>query len=508
MSDPILFGPFRFDPTRRRLLRDGSEVELGQRAALLLERLIAAQNGVVSKAELMEAAWPGTAVEEGNLTVQIAGLRKLLGHDAEGRDWIVTVPRLGYRLVTASAAIQGPEAAERPTCAVLPFQTIATPDEASYFADGIVADIITALSRFRALAVLSRNATLPYRDRVSDMREVALALGARYILEGSVQRSDDRLRIHARLVDGDSAITLWTDRFDGDLADIFDVQDRITEAVATVVVPTIQASELALLRQRRPDSAGTYDIQLRARALLSSETEPDNAAAITLLDQALDRDPDNPTILAQAVWALEHRTTMGWPAHGPDDAARCIALARRALRLGTGDALVMAQCAGALVQTAKDYEAGMAVIGDALRINPNDLFVISLAGVLTMHCGDLDEAEAHFRQFLQLAPQDPDIRFSLTSLAMIAIIRGEHEAALGLAARSLAVNDRFDPTYWMLVAANAHLGRMEAARAHLARLQELVPGISLTRIRQGQPARYPDRIGAVLEGLRLAGLPD
>jgi len=508
MSELHSFGPFQLDRQRGVVLREGQSVAVGQRGIALLSALLAAQGQAVTKADLMEAGWPGLAVEEGNLTVQIAGLRKLLGQSPQGQDWIVTVPRTGYRLVLPQFAPAEPDPATRPTLAVLPFPNLSGEAEADYFADGIVADIITALSRFRSLAVVSRNSSFVYKGRAVDTREVARALGAGYLLEGSVRRSGDRLRITAQLVEGGTGVTLWTNRFDGDLTEIFDFQDRITESVASLVAPAIEASEIIRSRKDRPQSAASYDIYLQARALQTTETEPDNAQAYAMLTRVLEREPDNALILSHAVWALEHRHTMGWPGLTGDDVRTCVDLARRAIRLGEGNPLVMAQCAVALVQTGKEYEAGMAVIREAVRANPHDLYVMAAAGVLTMHCGDLDEAEGYLQRFLRLGPNDPDARFPLTSLGMLHIMRGQFAEALRYAERSLSVNDRFDCTYWVLISANAQLGQMTVAQGFVTRLLEIAPTVTLSRIKAGQPSRFPERVGAVLGGLRLAGMPE
>ena len=508
MSEMSTLGPFQIDPERGVLLRGGQSLPVGQRGMALLAALLAAQGQPVAKADLMEAAWPDLAVEEGNLTVQIAQLRKLLGTDGEGRDWIVTVPRLGYRLILPQVLPPDPEPASRPTLAVLPFQNLSGEAETDYFADGIVADIITALSRFRSLAVVSRNSSFVYKGRSVDTRTIAEELGAGYLLEGSVRRSGNRLRITAQLVEGGSGVTLWTERFDGDVAEVFDFQDRITEGVASLVAPAIEASEIIRSRKYRPQSAASYDIYLEARALQTTETEPDNARAYAMLTEVLTHEPNNALILSHAAWALEHRHTMGWPGLTDDDVQTCVDLARRAIRLGDGNPLIMAQCAVALVQTGKEYEAGMAVIREAARSNPHDLYVMAAAGVLTMHCGDLNEAESHLQRFLRLGPNDPDARFPLTSLGMLHIMRGQFAEALRYAERSLAVNDSFDCTYWVLISAHGHMGQIAAAKGFVTKLLHLVPGITLSRIRAGQPNRYPERCGRVLDGMRLAGFPE
>jgi TolB-like protein len=511
MNDFLTFGPFQIDPARGTLLRDGQSVVVGQRGIALLLALVAAQGQPVTKAALMDQAWPDLAVEEGNLTVQIAQLRKLMGQDAEGRDWIVTVPRVGYRLVLAAPPAPAPPPAPadpRPHLAVLPFHNVGGDAELIYFADGVAADIITALSQFRSIAVVSRNSSFAFRGISRDIRETATALGAGYLLEGSVQRAGQKLRITAQLVEGASGTTLWTQRFDGALDEVFDFQDRITEAVATLVAPAIQASELALSRQRRPERVTSYDIALRAHALIDSETEPDNARALTLLEPALAAEPENGRLTGLAAWALEHRITMGWRAFGPDDVPRSVELARRAISLARGDPRVMAQCAVVLIQTGKDYVGGMAVIEEALRLNPNDLYVLCASGVMATHCGDLDLAVSYCERALRLGPNDPAMRFALTCLAHVDVLRGRYEAAIDHAMRALAINDAFDPSYWMLAAAHAHLGRMQDAQHWRAVVERLSPGVTIARILAAQPARYPDRFAAVAEGLRLAGLPE
>lgn len=506
--EPFTFGPFVFDPVRGELRRDGKPVALGRKGAALLEALLRAEGSVVSKHALMDRAWPGTIVEEGNLSVQIAALRKLIGTDPEGREWIATVPRTGYRMVVSDRRRGAEPSPAQPALAVLPFHNLGGDPEQDWFADGVVAELITALARFRTFTVVSRSSSFVYKGRIVDVRQAARELGVRYLLEGSVRRAGCRLRINTQLVDGETGAHLWTEQFEGAVGDVFDFQDRITERVATLVEPAIEVAEIERSRRERPGSVAVYDLYLRALSLLTDESVEGNAAAYALLREALVIEPDNPALLAHAAWALEHRTTMGWPPIGPDDEERCIALSRRALRHTAGDPRLMAQCGMALLQTGKDYEGGMAVIQAAVAANPNDLFVAAAAAIATMHCGDMDEALARMERAVNLAPRDPDTRFFLTGIAMIRIIRGQHEQALAAAARSLALNAHFDATYWMLIAANAYLGRMDDARRHIEKLMAIAPGVTLSRIRAGQPARYPERIGTVLEGLRMAGMPE
>lgn len=505
---PYTIGPLQFDPVQRTLARAGAVVELGQRATDLLLALIEANGATVPKSVLLDRVWPGAVVEEGNLTVQVANLRKQMGTDANGRDWIITVPRVGYRMVVPDGPMPGPVGNTRPVVAALPFENLSGDLDSDYFADGVVADILTALTRFNKLAVVSRSSSFMYKGRSNDSRTVAAELGAGYLLEGSVRRAGERLRITAQLVDGASGVSLWTERFDGDLNEVFDFQDRITERVATIVAPAIEATELAQSRQARPESIQTYDILLRAKAFIDDETEAGNRAAHDLLEKALQQEPHNPQILGHMVWALEHRCAMGWPLIHPDDVQRCVDYARRGIHHAAGDARILAQCAIALIQPGRDYDAAMAVIKQAVQVNPNDLYVLQVAGVMNVHCGDPDIALHYFDRALRLGLPDSSIRFALTGTAHVHILRGDHALALGFASRSLALNDCFDPTYWMLIAAHAHLGQLDKARDWLRALRQIAPDARLSRIIASQPSLLAERFAPIVDGLRLAGFPE
>jgi TolB-like protein/Tfp pilus assembly protein PilF len=500
------FGPFVFDTRSGTLQRDGEPVALGGRAAAILRTLLDAAGDVVSKTSLAERAWPGAVVEESNLPVQVAALRKALGERPDGRDWIVTMPRVGYRLdgLDATAAT----ASLTPTLLVAPFANIGDDPEQAWFADGVAEELIAALSRFKSFAVISRHFVFERREAVRDIARIAAEFGVRYVLEGSVRRAGTQLRIVARLVDGASLESLWARTFDGSLGEIFEFQERITESVATLVAPRIQSAEIERSRRERPGSVAVYDIYLRALAKISSEKEADNAEAFALLRQGLAAEPDNPLLLSHAAWALEHRHTMGWPPIDKDDRERCIEYARRGLQAATGDAMVMAHCGVALMQTAKEYDWAVAVLLAAAEQNPNNLLVVARAGLACLHCGDLDDALALFNRANRLSPGDHGSHFAYCGIANVHLIRGDYAEAHAAATLALARNQYFDPTLWMLIAANAHLGRIDEARRLLRQLKALSPVASIAGIRAGQPGKYPERLEALLTGLRMAGLPE
>ena len=501
----LAFGPFMLDAARGALLRDGAPVALGQRALAVLAALGETPGRTVAKEDLLARAWAGTLVEEGNLTVQIAALRKALGPGPDGRDWIVTVPRVGYRLVRDDGSAPADAGTEPPGLAVLPFQVQGGATGDAYFADGVTEDIITALGRFRSVTVLAA-VSLALRDRPA--HELAQELGARYVLRGSLRRAGERLRITAELVDAVAGTHLWAQTFEGTAGDVFEFQDRITESVATAIEPQIQAAELGRFRRERPRSAAAYDIFLQARAKLLDGSELANAELYRLITEALALEPDNARMLALAAGAIEHRGAMGWPPFGPDDRERCADFARRGIQHAAGDVTVMAHCGIALVQCVKDYDWGMAVLTAAVEDNPNDLIAAAAAATGHLHCGSLDTALALYARALRLNPRHPFAHIAHTGMAHAHIVRGDYPDALESAARARALNTNFNATLWMLTAANAHLGRMDEARHFLAALLELAPGVTIARIRAGQPAKDPGRIEPILQGLRLAGLPE
>jgi TolB-like protein/Tfp pilus assembly protein PilF len=496
------FGPFLLDAARGTLSRDGAPVPLGQRALAVLAALAEAAGRTVAKEELLARAWPGAIVEEGNLTVQIAALRKAMG---EGQGWILTVPRVGYRLA-APAPAPGP--AVIPSLAVLPFANLGADPEQEWFSDGVVDDIVTALSRFRSFAVVARTSSFAYKGRATDVRQVARELGVRYVLEGSVRRAGDTLRISAQLVDGGTGAHLWAERFDGSLDEVFDFQDRITADVAFIVEPQIQMAEIERSRRERPGSIAAYDACLQAIPMINKQTVKENAEAYALLTRALAQEPNNPLLLSHAAWALGHRSAMGWPRIGPNDAAACVEFARRALHYAAGDPIVMAHSGLHLMQTGKEYDWGMSILESAAQANPNHQRVLVMAAIGHLHCGSLDRALAYFHRATSLSPNAHEAHAAFTGIAHAHVVLGNHAEALVWASRSLAINTAFDPTYWMLVAANAHLGRMEDARRHLAELRRLEPEVTVASIRAGQCAKDPGRIEPILAGLRLAGLPE
>ena len=324
-SETFVFGPFQLVVGSRLLLANGEPIQLGSRAIDLLLTLLRRRGQVVTKDELLAEAWPGTVVEENSLHVQMSALRKALEKYAGGGRFILTIPGRGYRFVAPikeptshqqqvipSAPTSPLPLPEKPSIAVLPFSNISGDSEQDYFADGIVEDIITSLARFPSLFVISRNSSFTYKGHAVDIKQVGRELGVRYVLEGSIRKSGNRVRITGQLVHAENGMHVWAERYDGDLNDIFALQDEMTASVVGAVVPSLQHAEIERARGKPPNSLDAYDLYLRALPAFYACTRESNRHALELLEQALALDPNfiAAVLLAENCWSL--MVNQGW----------------------------------------------------------------------------------------------------------------------------------------------------------------------------------------------------
>jgi TolB-like protein len=502
-AETTAFGPFVLDRPRQVLTRNGEPVPIGHRGYVLLEALLDAAGEPVDKATLMERAWPGTIVEEGNLTVQIAALRKQLGGDAEAM--IVTVPRVGYRLMAPSPS---PEpSAGPPRIAVLPFANLSSEAAQGYFADGIVDDIITALSRFKTFAVLSRGSTFALREKAADARASAAELGVRYALEGSIRRAADRVRITAQFVDVSTGAGLWSERFDGPASDIFEFQDRIAENVVGLIEPEIRKAEIERARRKPPESLDAYDLYLRAVPLVYGMDSDAFPVAIELLGRAAALDPGFALAPTFAAWTYEKRGALSLPPLGPNDRGICLGLARRALVLGGDDPLVRAICGYVLYVVGGD-DAGRKALYQAVDANPNNVVILVLAAYAKVFDRDFDAAYEWCSRAYRLGPGATDAYQSLECLGTIEILRGNYEVGIEFCLRSLATFNDWPFTYRKLASAYAQLDRMEEAAAAVKRLREIAPHSTIEQLICGSGLVVDNITPALVPGLRKAGLPE
>lgn len=504
MESKTTFGPFVLDRERRQLMREGQAVPVGHRGYTLLETLLDASGEPVTKETLMGRVWPGTIIEEGSLTVQVSALRRQLG-DAAGAI-IVTVPRVGYRLVTSPVGKRARLDSGPPLIAVLPFANHGSSAEDGYFADGVVDDIITALSRFKTFAVLTRGSTFALRDKGPQARAALEEFGVRYALEGSIRRMGDRLRVTAQLLDANSGAALWADRYDGALAEVFAVQDRITESVVGVIEPTIRRAEIERARRKPAANLDAYDLFLRARRIVDGPGAEHDAEALALLERSAALDPGYALTPTYAACLYEKRISQRAPPLGDNDAGNAIYLARKGLSLGADDPLVRALSGWVLFRLDGDLTAIEAVL-QAAQENPNDAMLMQLAAAVTGLFGLQEESIRYHKRALALSPGAPEAYQSLFGIAASNLILGNNEAAIEWALKSLATFNDWIFTYIALTCAYANLDRMDEAQAMLKRVRELSPHLTIQLIID-DAAKYDAFADAVIPPLRKTGLPE
>jgi TolB-like protein len=506
MGSTTTFGPFVLDRERKQLTRHGDPVAVGHRGYLLLEALLDAQGEPVSKDALMERVWPASAVEEGNLTVLVSTVRRHLGDEAAG---IVTVPRVGYRLLI-QAKDAGRRAADRtgpPLIGVLPFANHSDNPEDGYFADGMVDDIITALSRFKNFGVLARGSTFALRQRGADVSRIGAELGVRYALEGSVRRLGDRLRVTARLLDTMTGAALWAELYDGALADVFSFQDQLTKSVVGVIEPTIRKAEIERARRKPAANVDAYDLYLRALPLVYAPGSEQHAEAIRLLGEASELDPTFALPRAYAALIYEIRLSMRVPPLGNHDAETSLELARSALDLGGDDPLVRSICAYVLFRIGNDVSA-LEALRTAVRENPNNAAILTHAADGVGMYGCLEESIDYHSRAYALSPGSHEAYQNLFGIGASHFLLGHYETAIEWSMKSLATFNDLIYTHVCLTCCYAALDRMDEAHASARRVLEINPALSIKLIQDGAAGKDDAFAVGIIPWLRKVGFPE
>lgn len=398
-----------------------------------------------------------------------------------------------------------PPLPDKPSIAVLPFQNMTGDPDQEYFVDGLVEEIITGLSRSKALFVIARNSSFTYKGRAVDVRQVGRELGVRYVLEGSVRRAGSRLRITGQLIDASNGAHLWADRFDGDLADIFELQDQITTQVIGNIAPRLELAEIERAR-RKTTNLDAYDYYLRAWAAIYRFSAEGSKEALSLLEKAIALDSD--FALAYATQAVCHfaRRAFSWsddPAHEAAEAART---AQRAMELDPGDARVLTFYAQTLIYNVGRLEEAIACLDRALRADPNYANAWMWRGNARAYLGDAEKAIEDLQQALRLNPLDATIWIAQTTMANAHFLRGRYEEALSWAAMALRQRPNSLSALRVSIAASALAGHVETARQLLGRYRELDPDARLGKMREWWWFRRGEDVEKYLEGFRLAGM--
>jgi TolB-like protein len=397
---------------------------------------------------------------------------------------------------------------DRPSIAVLPFQNMSGDVEQDYFADGVVEEIITALSRFNALFVIARNSSFSYRGGAVDIKQVGRELGVRYVLEGSVRKAGNRVRITGQLIDAGTGAHLWADRFDGGLEDIFDLQDRVTASVVGAIAPKLEQAEIERATRKPTDRLDAYDYFLRGMAAFYRWDRSANSEALALFGKAIELDPNFAAAYALAARCYAQRKSSGWVTDRTREIAEAERLARRAGELGRDDAVALNSAGIALVFVVGDLEGGAAYIERGLSLNPNLAWAWLASSSIRVWRGEPEEAIEHVGRAIRLSPNDPQLFVMQSSISAAHFFAGRYEEALRWAEMSIGERPDYIPSLAWAAASAARCGNEAAATKSMARLRQLMPELRLSNLTDLFPIRRPEDFARWSESLRKAGLPE
>jgi adenylate cyclase len=397
-----------------------------------------------------------------------------------------------------------PPLPDKPSVAVLPFQNMSGDPEQEYFADGMVEEIITALSRFKWLFVIARNSSFTFKGKAVDIKEVGVRLGVRYVLEGSVRKAAGKVRITGQLIDAITGAHIWADRFERDLTDVFALQDEVTVAVVSAIQPRLLQTEIALAERRRPENLTVYDFYLRALPQYYLATREANAEVIRLAHRALELDPRFAVIAALAGNCHMQNVIWNYTLDPQFDRKEAVRLARLALSLDDGDPDTLARAAGALAFMVDDCESSIEIVDRAVALNPNSFTACSSKGWVYRIAGLPEEAIQCFERAIRMSPVGPGLNIALAGMGFAFIELRRFDEAI-VAAKKAQRQNASPMTYRCLASAYAHLGRDAEAREAAARVLEIDPTFTISAFlaRGGQ-----SRATLFIEGLRKAGLPE
>ena len=412
------------------------------------------------------------------------------------------------RPASTFVATPSPALPNRPSIAVLPFSNMSGDPEQDYFADGMVEEIITALSRFSNLFVIARNSSFTYKGRDVDAKQVGHELGVRYLLEGSVRRAGNRLRLTGQLIDATKGVHLWADRFEGALTDIFILQDQMTTSVIGAIIPKMSQAEFERAKHKPTEHLDAYDYYMRGLARAYCDTEDATSDAQQHFLKAIDLDPDYALAHASAAMCFEARMRNGWMSDRLAEIQEAKRLARRATELGRDDAPALASAGFVIATVASDFDDGAAFIDRALALNVNLARAWQYSGWLRTWMGEPELAIEHATRAMRLSPVDPWLCSIHSAIGFAHFFMGRHEEASSWAAVALRDRPHFQPALRLSAASNALAGRIEKANDAIARLRALNPGLRLSNLGAGPIKRCPELSSRYKEGMRKAGLPE
>lgn len=516
------------DLERRELTRGSEAVSTGPQVFDLLVYLVQNRDRVVSKDDVLDAVWGGRIVSESTLTSHINAVRKSIGDSGGEQHLVRTVPRKGFRFVGVVTEVQASDSAvsnsgsvvsdepprtalplpSKPAIAVLPFHNLSGDPEQAYFADGVVEDIITALSRVRWLFVIARNSSFTYQGRLVDATQVGQELGVGYLLEGSVRKAGDRVRITGQLISASTGANLWAERFEGRLDDIFELQDQIATSVAGAIAPQVELAEIERAKSKPTASLTAYDCYLRGLAHVHRGSRESMQEALPLFQKAIELDPEFASAHAMAAWCYFWRKVNGWTTDRQHEIAEGAGLAHRAVELGRDDAVALTRGGHALAHLTGDLDSGIALLDRATFLNPNLASAWFLGGFLRLWHGEWESGIDHLQRAMRLSPLDPETYRMQAGIAMAYLFAGQFDAASASAEQACRNLPGFLMALGVAAASHALAGRLAEARRAMDQLHELDPTLRISNIRDWLPISQPEHLSVFAEGLRKAGLPE
>jgi len=514
-----LFKDYAFDTERRELRRGSGLVGLEPQVFDLIQYLIRNRDRVVSKQDILDAVWNGRAISDSALSTRLNAARLAIGDSGARQGLIRTLPRKGFRFVGEvhendgapthePAAMLASAPSEKPSIAILPFDNLSGDPAQDYFADGMAEEITTALARCPSLLVIARNSSFSYKGKAVDVRQIGNELGVRYVLEGSVRRSGERLRFTGQLIDAMSGLHIWAERFDGEMSDVFTLHDKFTASVVATIEPRLQLAEIQRQARKPVENLNAYDLMLRALQRQYEFTDDSNNAALGHLNKALVIDPSYAAAMALAAHCYTERRFVGWMKDIAAEQAEGLRLATRAVELARDDSDVLWMAAWTYWILAQDALRAREFATRSIELNANCAAALALAGWIEVTDDNSDRAFELIGLAHRLNPRDPRDWFTLTAMAAACLAARRFEEAVVWARRSLMRNPRFSSTMRILSSSLATLGKTEEAADLLRRVYEIEPNLTLTTLRSRMTYMHPNVWETFSSGLRLAGLPE
>ena len=491
--------------------------------------LVENRERVVSRDSLLDAVWGGRIVSESTLASHINAVRKAIGDSGTEQRLIRTVARKGFRFVgdvkeaptsdgTASSKAEAATLDEasapalalpdKPSIAALPFLNLSGDPEQDYLIDGVVEDIISALSRIRWLFVIARNSSFTYKGRAVDVKQVGRELGVRYVLEGSMRKAANRVRITGQLIDATTGAHIWAERFEGTLDDIFELQDQISASVVGEIARQLERAEIERAKRKPTDSLDAYDYYLRGRATLNRGTREAIGEGLPLFYKAIELDPDFASAYAMAAWCHFWRKVNGWMADRTREIAEGTRLARLAVELGRDDAVALTRGGHALAHFVGDLDSSIALLDRALALDPNLAAAWFLGGFLRTERGDPDNAIEYFTHAMRFSPLDPEMFRMQAGMALAHLFAGRFDAASSWAEKAYRDLPSFLMVVGIIAASHALAGRSDEAQRAMSHLRQLDPALRVSNLADWLPIHRPEHLATFADGLRRAGLPE